>query len=219
MRADFRRQLDVLRTDMAGMCDLAGHAIDLATEGFLNADAESARKVVVDVQRLRLLHNDLERRTLGMLARQAPVAGDLRTVVTAIHIASDADRMGGLAAHVAKVTLRRHPEPAIPDEMRDSFREMGHLAVGLAERCRAALVAKDGAQAQQVLTDDQTMEMLHRGLFAAVTDPRWSHGPGAASDVVLLGRFYGRFADHADEIARRVIFQMSGNAARREQAG
>jgi len=219
MRADFRHQLESLRADLGAMCDLAGHAIGLATDGLLDADAEAAHRVVLDVARLRSLHNDLERRTLGILARQAPVAGDLRAVVTAIHIAADADRMGGLAAHVAKLVLRRHPERAVPDEMRERFQEMGRLAVTLCECCRVALVAEDGAQAHRVMDDDQTMETLHRELFVAVTNQRWTHGPGAASDIVLLGRFYGRFADHADAIARRVIFQTSGHPAPREQAG
>jgi len=62
------------------------------------------------------------------------------------------------------------------------------------------------------------METMHRELFAAVTSPRWAHGAMVASDVVLLGRFYGRFADHADEIARRMVFQSSGEAPEREHA-
>lgn len=218
MRADFRHQLSSLRVDLGEMCDLAGAAAGRATCGLLDVDAEVARRVVLDVERLRLVHNAVERRTLGILARQAPVARDLRTVVTAIHIAADADRMGGLASHVAKLSLRRHPEAAIPDEMRATFLEMGRIAVELAQRCRAALLANDSDQAQRVRHDDQTMERLHQELFEAVMSPRWSHGPSIASDVVLLGRFYGRFADHADEIARRVIFEASGSTASRAHA-
>lgn len=216
MRVDFRRQLDSLRADLGDMCRLAGDAMASATSGLLATDAEAARRVGDVVERLGLLHHDVERRTLGILARQAPVAHDLRRVVTAIHIAADADRMGGLARHVARVSLRRHPDPAIPDEMRGQFQEMGRLAVGLAEQCVGVLLAGDDAQISQVRDDDQAMETVHRTLFAAVTGPQWAHGAGMASDVVLLGRFYGRFADHADEIARRMIFQSSGRSVTRE---
>jgi phosphate transport system protein len=218
MRAQFRHELDQLRADLGGMCELTGDAVGRATRGLLDADAEAAGQVVVDVERLRLLHNTVESRALGILARQAPVAGDLRAVVTAIHVAADTDRMGGLAWHVAKLCLRRHPEPAIPEEMRGSFHEMGRIAVELTGRCRSALLAQDCAQAHLVRQDEQAMETLHRELFEAVMSPRWPHGPGAASDVVLLGRFYGRFADHAEEIARRVIFQSSGNPVVRQHA-
>jgi phosphate transport system protein len=54
------------------------------------------------------------------------------------------------------------------------------------------------------------MNSLNRELFRAVTGSAWSHGVEAAVDVILLGRFYERFADHAVEIARRVIFRTDG---------
>ena len=150
------------------------------------------------MKRLTFLHNDVERRTLAILARQAPVAGDLRTVVSAIHIAADADRMGGLASHIAKLTLRRHPESVVPDEMNDTFAGMGRKAERLAEDCHAILATGDCARAELVREGDQAMEAMHQELFRAVTSSGWVHGSGVASDVVLLGRFYGRFADHAD---------------------
>ncbi|TPG25628.1 phosphate signaling complex PhoU family protein [Mycolicibacterium hodleri] len=219
MRADFQHQLDSLRADTGGMCELAGDAMENATRGLLGADAEVARYVLTDVQRLKFLHHDVERRTLAILARQAPVAGDLRTVVSAIHIAANANRMGGLASHIAKLTLRRHPESVMPRELNDTFARMGRIAAMLAENCHVILTTGDCARAQQVQHDDHTMEAIHQELFRAVTDPAWGHGPSVASDVVLLGRFYGRFADHADEIARRMIFQTSGDPVRRRRAG
>ena len=218
MRTDFRQQLESLQADLGAMCALAGDAVGRATRGLLEVDAEAAREVAHDIERLRFLHNTVERRTLGILAKQAPVAGDLRRVVTAIHVAADADRMGGLAAHVAKVSLRRHPESAIPRELHGRFDEMGSTAVGLADSCRDILTTGDCSQADRVRADDRVMETMHRELFGEVMSPGWAHGPVVASDVVLLGRFYGRFADHADEIARRMVFQASGEALAREQA-
>ena len=218
MRTDFRLQLESLQADLGAMCSLAGDAVGRATRGLLEVDAEAAREVAHDIERLRFLHNTVERRTLGILAKQAPVAGDLRTVVTAIHVAADADRMGGLAAHVAKVSLRRHPESAIPRELHARFDEMGSTAVSLAECCRHILTTGDCSQADRVRVEDRVMETMHRDLFEEVMSPRWAYGAVVASDVVLLGRFYGRFADHADEIARRMVFQASGEPLAREQA-
>ena len=211
MRTAFHRQLEVLRADLGSMCELAGVAARRATVALLEVDAEAAGLVLGDVERLRLLDISIERRALSILARQAPVAGDLRATVTAIQIAADADRMGGLAAHVARLCLRRHPEPVVPDELRECFRQMGDIAVGLAERSRAAALAGDCAQARRVRDDDRAMEDLHRYLYSVVMAPEWSHGAAVAIDIVLLGRFYGRFADHAGEIARRVIFQTTGS--------
>jgi phosphate transport system protein len=213
MRREFHRQLAVLRADLGDMCELSGVAARRATTALLEVDAESAEQVLTEVERLRLLNNAVERRAVSILARQAPVAGDLRATVTAIQIAADADRMGGLAAHTAQLCLRRHPQPVVPDELRDSFAQMGEIAVAVAERCRAAVLAADCAQAHRVGEDDRAMDALHRRLFTTVMSPQWPHGPSVAIDMVLLGRFYGRFADHAAEIARRVIFQTTGSYA------
>ncbi|GAB7066387.1 phosphate signaling complex protein PhoU [Mycobacterium hodleri] len=218
MRTDFRQQLESLQDDLGAMCALAGDAVGNATRGLLDVDEDAAREVARDIGRLRFLHSTVEKRTLAILAKQAPVAGDLRRVVTAIHVAADADRMGGLASHVAKVGLRRHPRSAVPHELHGRFIEMGSTAVGLAECCRDILTTGDCAQAARVRSDDRVMETMHRELFGQVMSPGWEHGAVVASDVVLLGRFYGRFADHADEIARRMVFQTSGEALAREQA-
>jgi phosphate transport system protein len=218
VRTDFRQQLESLEADLGAMCALAGDAVGRATRGLLDVDADAAREVARDIDRLQTLHNAVQRRTLGILAKQAPVAGDLRTVVTAIHVAADANRMGGLAAHVAKVSLRRHPHSAIPPELHGRFDEMGATAVGLAECCRDILTTGDCSQTHRVRSEDRVMETMHRELFAEVMSPSWKHGAVVASDVVLLGRFYGRFADHADEIARRMVFQASGEALTREHA-
>ena len=133
MRREFYRQLEFLREDLGNMCELSGVAAQRATTALLEVDAESAGQVLTEVERLRLLNNAVERRAISILARQAPVAGDLRATVTAIQITADADRMGGLAAHAAKLCLRRHPRPVVPDELRDSFARMGEIAARLAD--------------------------------------------------------------------------------------
>jgi phosphate transport system protein len=213
MRKDFHHQLEVLRADLGTMCGLAGVAARRATSALLDVDAEAAGQALAEAEQLNLMRSDVERRAVSILALEAPVAGDLRATVTAIQIASAADRMGGLAAHVARLCLRRHPEPVVPEELRACFAQMGEIAVDLAERSRAAALDGDGAQADSVQSADVAMEDLHRNLFRIVSSPEWPHGPAVAIDIVLLGRFYGRFADQAGEIARRVIFQTTGSYA------
>lgn len=211
MRADYHRQLETLRADLGRMCSLAGTAVGSATDALLGDDLGAAARVSDDVDRLRVLDGAVERQVVSILARQAPVARDLREVVTAIQIAADADRMGGLAAHIARVPTLRHPDPVVPDPLQPSFVQMGALAVDLADRCRAAVLDGTGAQTDRILDDDNAMEQVHRGVHRAVMQKDWSHGATAAIDAVLLGRFYGRFADHAGEIARRVRFQTTGS--------
>lgn len=195
------------------MCGLTGHAARHATCAVLEVDAEAAGQALAEVERLSALHDTVERNALTILARQAPVAGDLRTVVAAIRIAADANRMGELAAHVAETSMRRHPEAVVPDELSGTFGEMGRLAIDLAEWCEAAVLTGDRVQARRVCEGDDAMEELHRTVFRTVTSPQWPHDQSLAVDAVLLGRFYGRFADHAAEIAHRVSFQTTGSYA------
>ncbi|WP_137144894.1 phosphate signaling complex protein PhoU [Mycolicibacterium sp. CR10] len=211
MRIEFRQQLDALNADLARMCELAGEAMQRATLGLLTVDLEAAERVLTDLEILARMRRDVDQAALSVLARQAPVASDLRAVVAAVHITSDADRMGGLAAHVARIVRRRHPASAIPNVVVGQFSEMGGLAVDLAEDAAAVIADGDPVRASRIRDDDEAMNDMHRRLFAAVMSPEWSHGVPAAVDVVLLGRFYERFADHAVAIAARVLFRSTGN--------
>jgi phosphate transport system protein len=193
------------------MCELAGSTAGHATCALLELDVEAAGHAHAEVAQLHEAGNALERNAITVLARQAPVARELRTVLAAIRIAADAGRMGGLAAHVADTSVRRHPTAVVPEELCPIFVQMGDLAVELAEQCRLAVLRSDCAQARQVGDGSAAMEDLHRNVFTIVTSREWLYESTVAMDAVLLGRFYGRFADHAAEIARRVSFQATGS--------
>jgi phosphate transport system protein len=210
MRTEFHAELENLNDELAEMCSAAGVIMAQATTALVHVDIEAAEHVITDLERLDRVATRVGDGTFAMLALQAPVAGDLRQVFSAIQIAADANRMGGLAANVAKVARRHHPEPAVPASALSHFVAMGEVAVELADRVGAALIAGDAVRARQICTDDSVMDGLHRELFTLVTDPQWSYGASSAADVVLIGRFYGRFADHAVEIARRIIFRTTG---------
>ena len=143
-------------------------------------------------------------------------AGDTRNVVDAYRywtreaIIADIDRMGALALHVAKIARRRHPQHALPEEVNGYFAEMGRVAVELAHSAREVLDTLDPEKARQIRDEDDAMDDLHRHLFSVLMDKDWKHGVTAAVDVTLLSRFYERFADHAVEISRRVIFTATG---------
>jgi phosphate transport system protein len=132
-------------------------------------------------------------------------------VVASLQVAADADRMGGLAAHVARIARRRHPAAVLPEEVHGHFAQMGEVAVALASSAREVLIHRDPVQASRIRDDDAAMDELHRQLFTLVLGAEWSHGVAAAVDIVLLGRFYERFADHAAEIGRRVVFVTTGS--------
>jgi phosphate transport system protein len=192
------------------MCRLAGIAMERATQSLLQADLVLAEQVIGDHEKIMTASARAEETAFVLLALQAPVAGDLRAIVSSIQIVADVERMGALALHVAKIARRRHPQHTLPEEVNGYFSEMGRVAVDLATSARDVLLSRDPEKARQMREDDDAMDDLHRHLFSVMMDREWKHGVAAAVDVTLLGRFYERFADHAVEISRRVIFQVTG---------
>ncbi|MCZ4653746.1 phosphate signaling complex protein PhoU [Gordonia amicalis] len=210
MRTAYQEQLEELTNVLGEMCELAGTAMSRATQALLQADLAVAEEVIGDSERMAQLSARAEEQSFALLALQAPVAGDLRGVVSGFQIVADADRMGALALHVAKVARRRHPAKALPEEVNGYFAEMGRLAVTLAKNAHQVLVTRDPQAALRLQEDDDAMDDLHRHLFTVLMDREWQHGVAAAVDVTLLGRYYERFADHAVLIGRRVVFTATG---------
>nr|WP_166902966.1 PhoU domain-containing protein [Mycobacterium sp. DL440] len=152
----------------------------------------------------------IEESAFRLLVLQQPVASELRMVVGSMHIAADLDRMGALAVHVADISRLRHPDCALPDEVRTSFTEMGVQAVALAQTAQDVLVSRDPDVAARLRDEDDAVDAEHRHLFTLLLDRQWDDGVCSAVDVALLGRYYERFADHAVEIGKRVIFEATG---------
>ena len=213
MRTVFHQQLDDLTSAIAEMCGAAGQSMDSATQALLQADLLLAEQVITDHDIIVQRAKKTEEQALTVLALQAPVAGDLRAVVSALKNIADVDRMGALALHIAKLTRRRHPDEVLPEEVKGYFTEMGRIAVDMGSTVKDVVLSKDAHRAEQLADDDDDMDHLHRHLFSVLMDREWKHGVAAAVDVTLLGRYYERFADHAVEIGRRVVFQATGQTA------
>lgn len=211
MRTAYHEQLDALNSQLGEMCGLAGAAMERATQALLQADLALAEKVITDHDNIAAMSVRAEESAFILLALQAPVAGDLRAIVSSIQIVADIDRMGALALHVAKIARRRHPQHALPEEVNGYFAEMGRVAVELGQSTQEVLLIRDPEKAARIREEDDAMDDLHRHLFTVLMDREWKHGVAAAVDVTLLGRFYERFADHAVEVARRVFFQVTGS--------
>jgi len=210
MRVAYNEQMDELGDLLGEMAGLAGLAMERATQALLHADLGLAETVIDEHDKISELGAVCEEKAFALLALQGPVAGDLRAVVSGIQIVADVDRMGALALHIAKATRRRHPSHVLPDEVSGYFAEMGRIAVSLGAATREILETRDPERAARLHEEDEAMDDLHRHLFTVLMDRDWQYGVAAAVDVTLLGRFYERFADHAVEVGRRVVFLVTG---------
>ncbi|UVE95307.1 phosphate signaling complex protein PhoU [Dietzia sp. B32] len=213
MRLVYSEELAGLATSMARMCSLATDDMELATHALLQVDLVAAEKVLESAAEMSRLATENEERGFALLALQAPVARDLRQVVTSIQLVQDLVRMGTLAGHVAKIVRRRHPEPVLPEPVNGYLAEMGRVAVSLGRSATEVLLNRDAEQAATLAQQDDAVDDLRRHLFTLLTVREWKWGVACAVDVTLLGRYYERFADHAVEVAQRVIFLATGEYA------
>jgi phosphate transport system protein len=184
-----------------------------ATSALLDADLQLAESVISGGDKVDELQRELENRAVTVLARQQPVARDLRLVVTSLRMSADLERCGVLAQHVAKVARRRFPEQAVPRDLRRTILEMGQLAQRLMAQAAEVIVTHDVESALQLEKDDDRMDELHRMIFQHLLDEKWHHGVETAVDVTLVGRYYERFADHAVSVAKRVVYLVTGEHA------
>jgi phosphate transport system protein len=210
MRSAYGAQLEALTAQLAQICQLAGSAMEIATEALLQADLLLAEQVIGSHENIAFAGSEAEQAGFELLALQAPRERDLRAAISSIQITADLERMGALAVHVAEIARRRHPQHALPEDVEGYFAEMGRIAVDLAGSAHQVIASCDLGRARYIRDADDAMDDLHRHLFTVLVDREWMHGTTAAVDTTLLSRYYERFADHAVEISRRIIFQATG---------
>jgi phosphate transport system protein len=210
VRDSYREELDDINDCLVAMANSVGSAMGTATTALLDADVALADLVIAGDSEIDATRESIEQRCFTLLARQQPVAGDLRVITTAMRIVSDLERMGDLAEHIAKVARMRFPDHAVPQDVRPAFLEAGQVAELLITKAAAVIAKRDLDAARELETDDDEMDRLHRGLFRQLLSEDWPHGIETAIDITLLGRYYERFADHAVSVARRVVYLVTG---------
>jgi phosphate transport system protein len=215
MREAFHEQLDSVFEDLAAIAQRVEDAVRFATEALLAGDAEIAERVIsadIQVDRAR---ERVEDKAFSLLSLQQPVAGDLRTIIAALRMVTELERMGDLSVHVAKIARLRVPNVAVPAEVQPTVKRMAVVAEDMVSRVREIITERDVAAAIELGRDDEEMDQLRRTSFTELLSDDWSHGVEAAVDVALLGRYYERIADHAVSVANRVVFVVTGTNPRR----
>jgi phosphate transport system protein len=210
MRDAYHDELDAISASLVEMTNMVGSAMARATTALLSADLQLAETVIAADEQVDEVYRDTEQRAFDVMARQQPVASDLRILVTSLRMVADLERMGDLALHVAKVARRRYPANAVPQELRPTVLRMGHVAEEIAAKAGRVLSERSVELAEQLERDDDEMDELHRELFSVMLQDDWEGGVERAVDIALVGRYYERFADHAVSVARRVVYLVTG---------
>jgi phosphate transport system protein len=213
IRSVFQDELDNVSQSLVDLTAMVSASMTKATSALLSSDLKLAEEVIATDVKIDDYQHETDSRIIDIIARQQPVARDLRALVTALRMGSDLERMGDLSHHVAKVARLRHPNAAVPPELVAIIQAMGVAAVAITEKTGVVIATRNTEMALEIERDDDVMDDLHRKLIAVLIEPTWKHGIETAIDLTLLGRYYERYADHAVSISRRVYFLVTGEYA------
>ena len=214
IRSAFQDELDGVSQSLVDLTNMVSESIVKSSKALLTADLKLAEEVIATDAKIDDYQHDLDTRIIDIIARQQPVASDLRALITALRMSADLERMGDLSHHIAKVARLRHPNNAIPADLVLAFTEMGYVAEKLSTKVATVITTRDTDMALQVEKDDDEMDDLHRKVISGIISNGSSITIESAIDLTLLGRYYERFADHAVAVARRVYFLVKGEFPR-----
>ncbi|MDT7797139.1 MAG: phosphate transport system protein [Actinomycetota bacterium] len=213
MRESFHGDLARLGEQLGAMCGLAAEAMRRANRALLTADLRLAEEVLTADDQLDRAREACEEQAQSLLALQAPVAGDLRTILAAVYCAEKIERMGDLAAHIADAARFTHPDHAVPAELEGVFTELGEIGAGMADRVGELILGDAEGGHAELDETDHAVDALHARALAAITKDDWAHGVQSASNLALLARFHERFADQAVSVAKRLEFAETGRTS------
>ena len=211
MREVFQQELAEVQDRLVEIAGLVEQAIGRATTAFNSSDVSLAENVIADDHQIDELAASLDELAIDILARQQPVARDLRIVVSALRISASLERMGDLAEHIAQLARTRFPEKVVPKDLRPTFKELGRLDVAIAGKLTRLLETESTELADEIRDDDDLVDDLHLSVFDKVLGETWKGGASDIVDSTLASRYHERFADHAVSIAKKVQYLQTGD--------
>lgn len=210
MRVIFNEELKAVADDLDRMAQDVRKAINGAGDALLNQNLEAAQAVIDGDIEIDALESSVIDQCVKLLAKQNPVATDLRVVVSTLRLAATFERMGDLARHIAEAARRSYPESPLSDEAKDLFSQMQDFLDETADNMVAMLADRDAKVAERIIRNDDKLDALHAKTFDLALSDEWTGSKQQLIDVVLLSRFMERLGDHAVSAARRVVFIVSG---------
>ena len=210
MREVFQNQLADVQTRLVEMAESVTIIMDKASRAFLESDVALADEAIALAEANENRALALDEIVIRVLAKQSPVARDLRILVSALRISASLERMGSLAGHIAAIARYRYPGSAVPAALRDTFAEMGRLDIELGRRVTTLLKNTDVNLAREIQAEDARVDELHRHVFSIVLGDEWKENAMYTVDVTLASRYHERFADHVVDISTKVSYLTTG---------
>lgn len=213
VRELFHDELAELGSELAAMCGLACAAMEQAAHALLNTDLALAERAIITRAEITRQGEQCEHHACLQLALQAPVAKDLRIVVTAIRAAEKISRMGDLACHVAEIVRLRHPQPVLPPDLRERFGRMCLLALRTGRHVEQTIAAPVDVSAPAMERLDDELDWLHRDVLDTLERAEPAYPVQVGIDAALLARYIERFADQAVSVTSHLDYVVTGTPA------
>jgi phosphate transport system protein len=211
MREVFQQELREVQDRLVEIASLVAVSIDNATRAFNESNVALADAVIADDTKIDIAAQELDELAINILARQQPVARDLRIVVSTLRISASLERMGDMAEHISQLARYRFPDKVVPKTLRPIFAELGALDVQIAGKLVELLKTEDLSIAEEIRNDDDRIDALHLSVFDKVLGETWKGAAVDTVDATLASRYHERFADHAVSIAKKVQYLATGN--------
>jgi phosphate transport system protein len=210
-RKAFHEEIDEIANDVVRLGAMAVQAVQAGTDALLEGDLTAAERLVANDLTLDALMHSIEARTFFLMARQQPMAVDLRMLVTVLRVIHELERTGDLMVNIVKATRRLYPYQLDP-RIRGLLHQMREQASAQLTVAVEAFAKRDPARAAALGDMDDVMDDLQKDLFRAifslqVTDEGILQ---EAVQIALIGRYYERIADHAVNVGERVAFIVTG---------
>ncbi len=210
MRQVFQNELHEVQDRLVEIADSVATIMEKASAAFLGGDVAKADEAIALSESNEEKALALDELVIKILARQSPVARDLRILVSALRMSASLERMGALAGHIASIARYRFPGSAVPASLRATFEEMGALDIKLANKVTEVLRNTDVDQARAIQAEDERVDELHRHVFDVVLAEDWKENAMFTVDVTLASRYFERFADHVVDISSKVSYLTTG---------
>jgi phosphate transport system protein len=210
-RHAFREALKELENQALGGLDLVTQQLDRALESVSYQDVELAGMVVLDDDRIDGRYLEVHQGILSLLARQAPVAGDLRIVAALLQVIRCVERMGDQCVNIAKLVPLSGHEPPKDKDILDAIERMGQYARSQVSQAKEAFASRNTDLAQDLVRQDAEINRLNRAIFRRAVDV--GDDPDVrewAMFMILVARCLERIGDNTVDIAEQTVFVVTG---------
>jgi phosphate transport system protein len=213
-RINFQQQLVALKDKLLAMAALSQQALSLSLEAYLTGDMSLCAHVKEIEAAINAAERDVDEMAYDLLAKEQPMAIDLRFILSVIKINGDLERIGDQATNIASRTqfLNDSPKISLPIDIPD----MGEKVGVMIRRAVQSLLEADAKLAESVLAMDDEIDDMNRDVQAELVEVMQQHPvvSGQALNAIIISRNLERAADHATNIAEDVIFWVRGSDVR-----